>query len=103
MAAIRIARNRTTNTQFAREFRMANAIKLSTAGSLHYFSSSMKQWKLLAGTVSFGIMVYVNNDTQRVYAGYEVHMFPPKYILQLRHYIFPQFISTPTYRHLTCP
>ena len=40
MAAIRIARNRTTNTQFAREFRIANAIKLPPLVSIRYFSSS---------------------------------------------------------------
>jgi hypothetical protein len=34
MAAIRIARNGTTTTQFAREFSVANAIKLGTAVSL---------------------------------------------------------------------
>jgi len=49
MAPIRIARNRTAHTQFAREFRIANAIKQPTAVSIRYFSSS-RDYKVVETT-----------------------------------------------------
>lgn len=62
----------------------------------------MKQWKLLGGTVSFGITIYVNNDTQRVYTGQDAHMFPPKIHITNASLFLPSAIVHSIYRPLTC-